>query len=433
MATANTQMASEAPASGRSGLLAAHPWAGVLLLAVILTLNMVDRLLPSILAQPMKQELGLSDTFLGVLNGVGFLAVYAVAAIPIAKIADSGRYGLVITASLGVWSCMTSLGGLVATGWQLAATRVGVALGEAGATPAAHVYVTRNFAPSQRALALTVLSLGTPLGAMGALAAGGLLAELLGWRTTLLLVGAIGIVLTPIALLAIGPGRPLAVDGAAAPETKGFGAVAAELRKPTALAVFAGAGFVALAGYATGAFGPAYMMRAHGLSVGSAGLQIGLLNGSIGAIAMLGTGWLGGRLGKRDPRGPLLILVTSAIISIPFAAATYLVDSPRVALLCMAVAVSTSSLYVPLTVGCIHSLVPAAMRGRSSAVLQFFIAVFGGLGPVMVGAISDALTGAYGSAALGRGMMVTPAAYALAALSFIFACTTLRRDLRPVG
>ena len=432
MTTANTQTAPAPQTVRRSGLLAGRPWAGVALLAAIFTLNMVDRLLPSILAEPMKRELGLSDTFLGVLNGVGFLAVYALAAIPIARIADSGRHGLVITASLGVWSCMTSVGGLVATGWQLGLARVGVALGEAGATPAAHVYITRNFAPAQRALALTVLSLGTPLGAMVSLAAGGALAQLLGWRATLLLVGAVGVVLTPVAALAFGLGR-LPAAGAGGPKDDGLLALVRELRKPTAVAVFAGAGFVALSGYAIGAFFPAYMIRVHGLSVAAAGLQIGLLNGSIGALAMLGTGWLGGRLLRKDPRGPLFILVAMSLISIPFSAAAFLVSSPQAAVICMGLGVSTSSLYVPLTFGCVHSLVPAAIRGRSSAVLQFFIAIFGGLGPVLVGAISDALSGAYGAAALGRAMMVIPAAYATAALCFTVASTTLRRDLRDVG
>lgn len=119
----------------RAGMLAAHPWAAVALLMVVTIFNNVDRFLPAILAEPMKRELKLSDTFLGVLNGLGFLVIYALACIPIARRADSGRFGAVISASLAGWSLMTLLGGMVVSAWQLAATRAGVALGEAGSTP----------------------------------------------------------------------------------------------------------------------------------------------------------------------------------------------------------------------------------------------------------------------------------------------------------
>lgn len=117
----------------RGGLLAGRPWTAVVLLMLLTVVNYLDRLLPGILAESLKHDLGLSDTFLGVLNGVAFLAVFAVAGIPIARLADRGRYGAVISGSLALWSAMTTLGGLAASGWQLAVTRMGVALGEAAA------------------------------------------------------------------------------------------------------------------------------------------------------------------------------------------------------------------------------------------------------------------------------------------------------------
>ena len=106
-----------------------------MLLAIVGTLNYADRFLPAVLAEPIKDDLVLSDTAIGVINGFGFLVVYAVLGLMIARIADRGAFGLVISTCLTLWGAMTMLGGAVQSGFQLALTRVGVAVGEAGSTP----------------------------------------------------------------------------------------------------------------------------------------------------------------------------------------------------------------------------------------------------------------------------------------------------------
>lgn len=391
---------------------------------VVTIFNNVDRFLPAILAEPMKRELGLSDTFLGVLNGLGFLVIYAVACIPIARRADSGRFGAVIGASLAGWSLMTLLGGMVATAWQLAVTRAGVALGEAGSTPAAHAYISRNFPPEQRAGALAVLSLGAPIGVMASLAAGGVIGELLGWRWTFMLMGVIGLVLAPVVLIALGPGQPLpkAAAGAGAADLRFI------LRKPSALALCAASGFIAVGGYASGAFAPAFLIRAQGMSVGAAGLQLGLLGGILGMVGMLTVSWLGARLARRDARAPLALLVVLALASSPFAIVAYLFAEGSGALVCIALGNLASTSYLALTVSCLHNLAPAGVRARLSAVLLFWTAILGGLGPLLTGIISDALTAEYGSAALGRALLIVPASLILAAICFAAAIPTFRRD-----
>src|SRR6185295_1195754 len=110
-------------------------WAAVAVLSLVGTLNYVDRFLPGVLAEPIKRELALSDTAIGVINGFGFLIVYAVLGIVIARVADRGIFGTVIAGCLTLWGAMTMLGGAVQSGFQLALTRVGVAVGEAGSTP----------------------------------------------------------------------------------------------------------------------------------------------------------------------------------------------------------------------------------------------------------------------------------------------------------
>ncbi|CAN7607533.1 MFS transporter [Phenylobacterium sp. LjRoot219] len=392
---------------------------------VVMIFNNLDRFLPAILAEPMKRELGLSDTFLGVLNGVGFLVIYAVAGIPIAKLADRGRFGTVISASLAGWSLMTLLGGFVTTAWQLAATRAGVALGEAGSSPAAHAYISRNFRPERRASALAVLTLGAPLGGMAGMIAGGMVGELIGWRYTFMLMGAIGLVLAPIVLLAIGRGQPLP-KREAEQETASLRGI---LRKPSVLALCAASGFISFGGYASGAFSPAFLMRVHGMSVGTVGLHLGLLNGALGMTTMLGVGWLGGRLVRLDPRWPLALLTVLTLFSVPFGIAAYLFAQGGAALLCVALSNLVSTAYLALTVACLHSLVPVAVRARSSAILLFWTAMMGGLGPLFAGMISDALTPTLGPEALGRALLIVPVGLVLAALSFLVAAVYIRRDM----
>src|SRR5260370_11298413 len=107
-------------------------WTAVALLTLVGMINMIDRAMPGVMVEPIKHDLQLSNSALGLVNGFGFLLVYSVMGIPIARLADRAAYGLVISGCIALWSAMTLLGSFVHNGWQLAVTRMGVALGEAG-------------------------------------------------------------------------------------------------------------------------------------------------------------------------------------------------------------------------------------------------------------------------------------------------------------
>ena len=214
-------------------------WAAVVLLALVGTLNYADRFLPAVLAEPIKADLALSDTAIGVINGFGFLVVYAVLGIAIARIADRGAFGLVISSCLTLWGAMTMLGGAVQSGFQLALTRVGVAVGEAGSTPAAHAYVARNFPPERRAAPLAVITLAIPLASAASLIGGGLLAESVGWRTAFVVMGLISVLVAPVVIFVLGPRQDMPVEPQRPSERS---ANAWDLlRKPSYLAIVSGA------------------------------------------------------------------------------------------------------------------------------------------------------------------------------------------------
>ena len=300
-------------------------WAAVVLLALVGTLNYADRFLPAVLAEPIKADLALSDTAIGVINGFGFLVVYAVLGIAIARIADRGAFGLVISSCLTLWGAMTMLGGAVQSGFQLALTRVGVAVGEAGSTPAAHAYVARNFPPERRAAPLAVITLAIPLASAASLIGGGLLAESLGWRTAFVVMGLISVLVAPVVIFVLGPRQDMPVEPQRPSERS---ANAWDLlRKPSYLAIVSGAAFISFAGYSLTTFAPAYLVRTRDMSLGEVGLQYGVASGLTGVVGLLLVGRLADRLSLKDTRWLLWLVAAMTAAMIPFSVLAFVVDS----------------------------------------------------------------------------------------------------------
>ncbi len=163
------------------------------LLVVVYTFNFIDRQILVILQESIKQEMGLSDGQLGLLSGFTFAIFYVTLGLPIARIADRGVRRNVIAWSVGFWSLMTALAGLVRSFPQLVAVRIGVGIGEAGGCPPAHALISDNFPPRQRGRALSIYSLGVYLGVLFGFVAGGWLNQFFGWRTAFMVVGLPGL------------------------------------------------------------------------------------------------------------------------------------------------------------------------------------------------------------------------------------------------
>ena len=164
-------------------------------LVVVYTFNFIDRQILSILLDPIKNELGLSDTAMGMLTGFAFAAFYATLGIPIARFADRSNRRNLVALSLGIWSMMTALSGLAQNFWHLLLARIGVGIGEAGCSPPAHSMISDYYPANQRATALGIYSLGIPFGIMFGLFAGGWINEFFGWRTAFFVVGLPGVLL----------------------------------------------------------------------------------------------------------------------------------------------------------------------------------------------------------------------------------------------
>lgn len=409
-----------------------HPrrraWAGVSVLALVGTLNYADRFLPAVLAEPIREELALSDTAIGVINGFGFLAVYALIGIPIARISDRGAYGLVISGCLSLWGVMTMLGGAVQSGFQLALTRVGVAIGEAGSTPAAHAYVARNFAPERRAAPLAVITLAIPLASAASLIGGGLLAQALGWRTAFVVMGALSVAFVPVVLIVLGRRQSPLVEAVAAEQVPvNWWDI---LRKPSYLAIVAGAASISVAGYAVTTFAPAFLMRARGMSLGDVGLQYGIASGVAGILGLLVVGKVADRLSGVDPRWLLWLVAAMTAALIPFSTLGFIVGSSTLAVVFIALSYVVGTAYMAPSIAAIQRLVPAEQRATASAIFLFFSAILGSAGPFVTGLISDALKAELGNMSLGRALLcVVPVMHLVAIGCYLLAS---RRYLREI-
>ena len=422
-----------AVAAKDGGGISLRSWGVIGLLMLIGVINYLDRVLPAILAEPLKRDLSLSDSALGLINGVLFLAVYATFCIPIARMSDRGAYRGVIAGSVAVWSVMTAMGGWVVSGWQFAATRVGVAFGEAGGTPAAHAYISRNIPTRLRATALSVYTLCLPLGAMVGFVVGGYAGEHLGWRMTFVLMGVIGLLLAAAAYaVLVRSGARAIASVAAAPEQSGPPPPLGPLfRKRSLLAALAGTSFIGMAGYTAMTFTPSFLMRSHGVSLSEAGLLYGVGGGVAAIVLMLAVGLVADRLARRDSRWLLGCVVLLIACALPFSFMSFSTSHLAWAVFGLSLNHGVAIAYAAPVFSALHRLAPLALRARASALVLLSTSILGGMGPVIAGALSDALQPRFGADSLGRALMIVPIAYVGAALCYALALRHFKNEEEP--
>ena len=365
------------------------------MLLVIYILNFLDRQIINILAEPIARDLDLSDTQLGLLTGLAFALFYALLGIPIARWADNSannRVGL-ISVSLTIWSAMTAVSGLASNFSQLALARVGVGIGEAGCTPAAHSLISDTVPREKRASAIAFYGLGIPIGGLLGMIIGGQLAESLGWRQTFFIVGLPGIAVALLFWLVVPEPRKFGlVTKIPAATPVPFATALQDIRASRAfLPLATAAAVVAFLSYGKGVWTTIYFIRTHELSVAEVGLWGGLVLGSAG---ILGT-WLGGKLsdhfGRRDARHHLTPIWVGMVMVAPLLFLGYTASDWRVALALIIVPTIANSMYYGPAYACAQGLVPPRSRAVAASLIIFAQNLVGlGLGPLLFGMLSDA-------------------------------------------
>ncbi|MDG2277750.1 MAG: MFS transporter [Pseudomonadales bacterium] len=425
--------------AGATGIVddkvSASSWYALGLLLVVYVFNFLDRSILGILAQPIKEELGVSDTEMGFLGGIAFALFYTILGIPIARLADKTVRRTLLAICLALWSVMTVLCGFATSFTYLLVARIGVSIGEAGGSPPSHSMISDLFPEHRRATALSIYALGIPIGAMlGSLIGGTVNAEY-GWRVAFIVVGIPGILLALLVRFTLtepvrGASETIVKANAEAPPVMDVMRFLWARRSFRYLAL--GAALHAFVGNGVGYWFPSFLIRSHGLDTATVGLWLFYL----GFAGMIGTflgGYICDRLGKRDDRWYLWLPGLATVLAIPFSVYVYLGDDVIRALFVANIPVMLGAFYLGPGFALTQRLVGVRMRALAASVLLFVTNLIGlGLGPQLTGIISDVLhaTTALGVDSLRWSMVSVLGLNVISTLFYLIAAKYLIDDLK---
>lgn len=403
------------------------------LLTIVYAFNFIDRQLLAILQESIKLDLGLSDSQLGLLSGFAFALFYVTAGIPIARWADHSNRRNIVAAAVFTWSFMTAISGAVQNYTQLLLARIGVGIGEAGGSPPSHSIISDIFPAEKRASALGFYSTGVNIGILFGFLLGGWINEYFGWRVAFVVVGLPGILLAIIVRFTLAePIRGMSEKKVVDPDNTSFLGVLALLWSRRSFRHMALAGALnAFVGYGTASWSASFIIRSYGMNTGELGTWLAMISGVCGAIGVFCGGLIADKLGPRDKRWYMWVPTIAGLISIPFITMTYLVNGPYWALMMSVIPGLLSNVYLGNTIAMTHGLVGLRMRALASAVLFLILNLIGlGMGPLLIGMLSDYLQPTLGEHSLRQAMLyLLPAVMTWSTLHFFLASRSLREDL----
>jgi predicted MFS family arabinose efflux permease len=408
----------------------------LILLTLVYITNFIDRIVLGILVAPIKSELHMSDSELGLIGGTAFALFYTALGIPVGWWADRVSRVRIMTAAIACWSVFTALTGFAHSFLALLLARLGVGVGEAGGAAPAYSLIADYFRPGYRARALGFFSLGVPIGSALGYFLGGYLTTAFTWRAVFMLLGAAGVVLAPLFLMTVRePQRGRFDPTSTAREAPALGEVWRILAsKPAFWLLSLGAACGSIMGYGLLFWLPSFFMRSDGMTLLQASRLLGslLLLGGVPGI-LLGS-YLVDRLGVRDRRAYGLVPALAFLCILPcYALGTGLPMGPA-AFVCFLVPAALQLVWLGPVIAAIQQLVMPAMRSLASAIFLFFINLLGlGLGALILGVASDQLATRFGSASLRYAILGGSVFYLLAAGFCFAAATRLRRDFEPLA
>jgi predicted MFS family arabinose efflux permease len=404
-------------------------------LAVVSFLYSLDRLMLAVLAHPIKEELHISDSAFGLIAGLIFAATTTLFSVPIARLADRTSRSGVLAGCLAVWSATTAMCGAVGNVTHLALARIGVGVGEGGAISIVHALIGANLPPKRRAFAISMVGAGIYSGATAAFIMGGWLGEVIGWRAAFFVVAVPGLLL---ALLV----PSLTKQGGASSETrkmrsgKSGPGLAQTLRQLAASPAFI---LITLSAVMCGGISNAistwkavFVMRSYDLSVGEAGLLLGLSAGLASVAGQLVGGVICSRASRPENivRGPALAFGLSAVL---YVVAFHAPDA-RTLMLLLILPAFFSAMWYPALFASLQNVVADDSRAQATSVAQVFIHILGnGFGPTMVGLASDALAPAHGQDSLRVALSGVALLGLVAAAIMLTLDAVLRRSYRATA
>lgn len=419
---------------------ASEAWRTLWVLALVLALSQIDRNILSLLLQPIKQDLRLSDGQMGLLLGLAFSLVYLVVNFPLARMSDSSSRKVMIAVGVTVWSLATAACGLAQSFWQMFVARAGVGAGEAANGPATYSLLADSFPREKLPRAMAVLNIGFMGGTVFTLIVGGwviglldqveVVAPVLGplatWQLAFFVIGLPGLLVALLVLSLREPARQ-GVKPAQAAKAVPVGEVFAFLARNGR---FYGCVFVAVflngvISYGTQSFRPAFFHRTYGWTAQHMGPVVGFASLAASGLGLLAGAWLCERLNKTHHDGNMRVAVLAHAIALPFAVAGPLMPRPELAVVCAAVSSGAIMMAAPPQVSALQTVTMGAVRAQvNSLYLLLFSGITGIVGPAFIGWLTDLQ---HDETRLGWVMAVTSAVLLPLALGFQFYA------IRPFG
>lgn len=426
-----TSVPTRRPSPAPSPTATGHRWYVLAVLFAVYTVSYLDRQILVILAEPIKREFHLKDWQLGFLTGTAFALFYATLGIPIARLADRWHRVNILAASLAIWSAMTSLCAFSASFLQLAAVRIGVGIGEAGGSPPSVSLLSSYFERHERATAMAIYSLGTTVGILCGFVIGGWVGQVYGWRAAFLVAGLPGVALSLALKLTVTEPRSRIPGGfvshANAPGVLETVRVLASSRAGRLLNGAAVAASITFNGFM--AWLPVYMIREFSLTTREVGTKIGVIAGLAGSVGVFLSGVIADALAKRDARWHMRVPAVSTLL---FPATIWLVLNASTATTAFALLVPAYLLalaYTGPTWAVLQTIAPANMRAMAAAILLFLINFVGlGLGPQLIGILSDVFEATLGSNGLRIAMTIVSFASLIGSLCYYLGSSSLAAD-----
>lgn len=406
-------------------------------LFVAYTFNFIDRQIMGILNVPIQAELGASDEQMGLLGGLSFAMLYCGLGIPIAYLADRWDRSWIMTISLALWSGFTAICGVAQNYTQLFLARMGVGVGEAGGVAPAYSLIADYFPPKERARALAVYSFGIPIGSAAGIAFGGVIAQAWDWRVAFVAVGLAGVLFAPLFRLVLRePPRGRydvkadAAPDAPKPKSASFlSSISYIGKKPSFWLLSIGAAFSSMMGYGSFYWIPTFLQRSYGFSLTEAGFYYGAILLVGGVIGVWLGGFLGDKLGASKRSMFALVPACAWLLAMPCYAFGLLSPSREIAFVLFLVPTALGLVWLGPVIAAVQHLAPATMRTMASASFLLINNLIGiGVGTWLLGRMSVELADRFGEESLRYSILAGTSFYIVAALLYLVASRTLKRD-----
>ena len=411
----------------------ARAWIVLAILCFVYVLNFLDRQLLSILAKPIQDTLGVSDSQLGLIGGLYFAFFYCFIAIPVGWIADKTNRVGILAAACAIWSAATIACGLARTYGELVVARMTVGFGEAGGVPPSYAIITDYFPKGRRGTALGLFNLGPPIGAALGIGFGASVAAAFSWRDAFIVLGAVGLVAAVVVAVFIKEPKRGGLDGPAAAIPAGQPGFWSTLRMffshPVLMLAALGSGSTQFITYGLGNFTVLFLMREKGMSLSDVALWYALVVGFGMGAGILVSGWAIDRFTRIHKQAYALIPAASLALCIPFYIGFVWAPSWPLALTLLIGPSFLNYFYLSSSVALVQEEVRPDQRVMSGALLLLVMNFIGlGLGPTYVGAASDFFRASFPDNSLQIALYTLVPFYVLAIILFLALSRLIKRQ-----